>query len=161
MSFQNLPEEILFYLSKFLNGRDLVRFSHVCQRFFYICQNDHLWLNILERENIQKDSDIVHFAKTQLTSLSNKEKLYFIHHSRTGLNWKKCNFSTHNLPLSDKSKVGNDSRTLVKITTVRSNNKKKYLITVFDLRYLNFAALFHRKFKIVFFIDTQDFTLWP
>ncbi len=99
MVFQDLPEEIVLFLAKYLNGKEIVALSHTCQRFFYILNSDHLWSSVSEREKQGKDADIGHIskvlaqeAKKQLGAFPNvaKEKFSYMHHERISQNWKNC-----------------------------------------------------------------------
>ena len=89
------PTDIL----KYLNGREVVKLSHVCQNFFYILQNEHLWSSISERENQVKEADIFSFAKIHagnvkqtLINYHAREKLSYIFHLSIESNWKNCRY---------------------------------------------------------------------
>lgn len=76
--------------------------------------------------------------KQDLRHYIGKEKINYIHHQRLAHNWRTCKYSSHTLPLSEKYTVGKDSRTLVQISTIEEEQKKKWAITVFDLRHPGF-----------------------
>ena len=87
MSLHSLPEEILLHITRYLNGKEVVKLSHVCQTFFYILQNEHLWSTISERENQVRESDIFSYAKIhaanikqRLVNYQAREKFSYIFH---------------------------------------------------------------------------------
>jgi len=149
MCLHNLPEEIILHITKYLNGREVVKLSHVCQNFFYILQNEHLWSTISDKENQVKEADIFSYAKIHAATTKQKlvnyharEKFSYIFHLSIASNLKNCSYAYQNLILSDKCKVGNDGRNLVQITTTITNTKKRnWSITVYDLRHHGFHAV--------------------
>ena len=74
-----------------------------------------------------------------------------------------CDFryAYQNLELSDKCKVGNDGRNLVQIKTVITNGKKrKWTITVYDLRHHGFHAVtVNRPLNIDLRVEHEIFNL--
>ena len=137
----DLPEEILFHIAHFLPGTDVIAFSHTCQRFFYVLQNDHLWNRIFDKEKMVKDPDIFSYSNKVVNSsmagsavakhYHPKEKMNYIQHRRIIRNWHQCRFKQYSMPLSEKSKVGHDTKTLVKIQQMKQS---KLIISVYDLR---------------------------
>ena len=99
MSLHSLPEEIILHITRYLNGKEVVKLSHVCQTFFYILQNEHLWNSISERENQIKESDVVSYVKIhaatikqKLTNYHAREKISYIFHLSIASNWKNCRY---------------------------------------------------------------------
>ena len=83
-----LPEEIILLVANYLPGREVVRLSHVCQRFFYVLTTDHLWNKIMIREKLFKDPDISYYAKcigaslrSQIPEYIAREKLTYLWHT--------------------------------------------------------------------------------
>ena len=123
MSLWQLPEEIIIHLAKFLPGRSVVSLSHVCQKFFYALQSDHLWTAIIKRDSIQREYEIVSYAKSlmaecQIEHYSARDKLSYILHTRVKQNWRKGEYTFHELLIGDESKFGHDTRHLVKIDPI-------------------------------------------
>ena len=151
-TLQMLPEEIIIFIANYLKGQDVVRLSHVCQRFFYILQNDYLWTKIMIRQKIARDPDIAYYAKLLANSVKTKcdayyarEKLTYLTHISVRGNWSTCDYKKYALKLSEKSRIGHDERNLVIIDPV--NGKNKWKIGVFDLRGHGFSA--HQRAKVL------------
>ena len=70
-------------------------------------------------------------------------------------------YTYQNLSLSEKCKVGNDGRNLVQITTsITSTKKRKWSITVYDLRHHGFHAVTkNRPLNIELKVEHEIFNL--
>ena len=92
----DLPEEILFHITSYLYGPDVISLSHTCQRFLYVLQNDHLWNGISDKEHVIKEPDIIYYSKMvhsdviKLKHYNPKEKINYIQHKRIAKNWHAC-----------------------------------------------------------------------
>ncbi len=124
MSLWTLPEEIIIYLAKhFLAGRDVVSLSHVCQKFFYGLQSDHLWSILMKKEGINRENEIAYHAKSVMAACilghyNAREKLSYIFHVSVRRNWSKARHTFHELELGEGSKFGHDTRHLVKVQPI-------------------------------------------
>lgn len=145
----DLPEELLLHITKYLRGKDVVALSHVCQRFLYDLGCDQLWIAIMTREHMLKESDIVSFSRTlsakcssKLEHYNAKEKHSYLLHVFVANNWKSCTYREHRLPLTEFSIVGHDVRQLVRAEpchrVLDGKVHKQWDMTVHDLRGFGF-----------------------
>ena len=69
----SLPAEILIFLTRFLESRDVLALSFTCSRLLGIYSSDHLWLQFFQRERIKRENSLTKVARTELAQ-GRKEK---------------------------------------------------------------------------------------
>lgn len=107
-----------------------------------------MWSRVLTLDKYTKHKAFQKFAATANPPCV--EKLSYILHSRVRRRWQKGLYSQVNLPLSDRTKYGNDDRYLVRITREQSDS---WTAQVFDISAPGLRLLISKKLAMALKTD--------
>jgi hypothetical protein len=92
LKLTDLPEVPILKIATYLNGKDLLSFSHLNRQLFNICNSSSsIWRNGLKADGLTFSSLIWEKAKEKAgkkVNQSNVDKLTYLFHVRTKANWK-------------------------------------------------------------------------